>query len=133
MVDYNSHEFDVKSITGIVPVYDFDNKNELAVGHFDIQIGFEQSKSFSIKFTSVINNRAKNDANLFSFLMDNYKNKSLSLAVSDLYDIGFPVDEWVLEYLEHVLGKNSNFATMLAIMATLKKFNEDQSEDDLLT
>lgn len=136
MVDYNPQKFDVKSITSIVPVYDLDNKNELTAGHFNIryiQIGFDQSRSFCIKFTSVINNRAKNDANLFNFLMENYKDKSLSLAVSDLYDIGFPVDEWVVDYLEHVLGQNDHFATMLVIMATLRDFNKDQSDDDILT
>lgn len=130
MIDYNPFEFDVKSITSITPVYDYDTQYSRTKGHFNIQLGFQEGRSFSMRFSSVINHRAQQDSNLFDFLMNNYSEKSLSAAVRDLYDVGFPVDEWVVEYIEFVLQKNNNFSAMLNIMNTLRKFNEDLSEDD---
>jgi hypothetical protein len=59
-----------------------------------------------------------------------YADKSLSHAVRDLYDIGFPVDEWVKDFIAHVLDKNDKFAAMLHIINTLRKFNEDLSDED---
>jgi hypothetical protein len=130
MIDYNPFEFDVKSITSITPVYDFDTKYSRTKGHFDIQVGFQKDRNFSMRFSSVMNHRAKQDSRLFDFLMNNYSEKSLSLAVHDLYDIGFPVNEWVIEYIEYVLQRNDNFSAMLSIMNTLRKFNEDLSDED---
>jgi hypothetical protein len=132
MRDYSPFEFDVKDITGIEPVYDFNKKESSVKGHFHIHMG--KDSSFNLRFASVLNHKVTYDSNLFAFLMDNYSEKTLSEAVYDLYDMGFPIDEWVKDYLTYAIDKDDRFAAMLHIVSTLRKFNEDHSdEDDLLT
>lgn len=131
MKDYNPFEFNVDEITTIDPVYDFDKKKSSVKGHFNIHMG--PDSSFNLRFASVLNHKVTYDSNLFAFLMDNYSEKTLSDAVYDLYDMGCPVDEWVKDYLTYAIDKDDRFAAMLHVVSTLRKFNEDRSDDDLLT
>ena len=131
----NEYESVLNDITTIDPVYDFSKEKSSVSGYFNVQLGTQSavSSSFRVKFSSVMNHKAAQDNDLFAFLMNNYGNKTLSDAVYDLYDTGFPVDQWVKEYLAHIVAQFPMYAAMLAIEGTLSKFNEDPSgEDDLL-
>lgn len=126
MEEFNTR-IDVNKLYGIDPVYDYINKKSQTSGHFSVHV--DKDNSFNVKFSSVLGHRVKTDDGLFAFLTNKYKDSTLSHAVSDLYDIGFPVDEWVKDYITHVIEKNSNFVVMLQIMATLRHFNEQDSDD----
>lgn len=130
MIDYDPFKLDISEISSIVPEYDFEGNTSMTKGHWRIKIGVDGNGQFALRFAQVMNHRLNKDSNLFDFMMNRYKDKTLSHAIAELYDIGFPVDEWVLEYIEHVLSKNDRFAAMLQIMDTLRKFNEDQSDED---
>jgi len=132
MIDYDPFKLDVSDITSIEPEYDFGSKQEKCStkGHWIVKIGISGDGQFALQFTQVINHRLNKDDNLFNFMKTRYADKSLSHAVRDLYDIGFPVDEWVKEFITHVLDKNDKFAAMLHIISTLRKFNEDSSDED---
>jgi len=130
MKDFDPYKFDVDEITAIDPVYDFNKEKSSVKGHFNVQMGTRGDSSFNLRFSAVLNHRVTYDSNLFAFLMDNYSEKTLSDAVRDLYDIGFPIDEWVKDYLLYALDKDDRFAAMLHIVSTLKKFNEDSSDED---
>ena len=134
MIDYDPFKLSASDITSIEPEYDFEGKTSMTKGHWRVKLGTGGDGQFVLKFTQVMNHRLNQDSNLFNFMMSRYQDKTLSHAVAELYDIGFPVDEWVRDYITHVLDKNDKFAAMIHIISTLSKFNEDQSEeDDLLT
>jgi hypothetical protein len=128
MTDSDLFKFDVSDITSIEPEYYFEEKT--TKGHWRVKLGTSGDGQFALLFTQVINHKLNQDDNLFEFIKSKYQDKSLSHAVADLYDIGFPVDDWVKEYIQYVLDKDGKFAAMLHIISTLRKFNEDQSKED---
>lgn len=133
MIDSNHFKLSVNDITSIEPEYDFNDKVSTTKGHWRVKLGTSGDGQFALKFTQVINYRLNRDENLFDFLKSKYQDKTLSHAVADLYDIGFPVDDWVKDYIQYVLDKDGKFAAMLHIISTLRKFNEDQSNDSDLS
>lgn len=130
MIDYDPFKLSASDITSIEPEYDFEGKTSMTRGHWRVNIGANGDGQFALRFAQVMNHRLNKDSNLFDFMMNRYKDKTLSHAVAELYDIGFPVDEWVIEYIEYVLDRNDKFAAMLHIINTLRKFNEEQSDED---
>lgn len=130
MIDYDPFKLSPSDITSIEPEYDFEGKTSMTRGHWRVKIGASGDGQFALRFAQVMNHRLNQDSNLFDFMMNRYQDKTLSHAVAELYDIGFPVDDWVKEYIEYVLDKNDKFAAMLHIINTLRKFNEDQSDED---
>lgn len=130
MKDYNVLENTLNDITSIEPEYDFNNHNSLTRGHWKIKLGTREDREFALRFTQVINHRLTLDSKLFDFMISRYQEKTLSFAIAELYDIGFPVDDWVKAYLAYVLDKDDRFTSMLYIMNTLRKFNEDESDKD---
>jgi hypothetical protein len=88
--------FDMK-ITNVEPVYDF---KKVAGGHFNVYFGEDDDSPFTLGFIPLLDARVKQDDNLFDYLKKTKKDLTASHAIQDLYDIGFPVDEWVKEYFE---------------------------------
>jgi hypothetical protein len=122
----NPLEFDTNDITSIVPEYDFAERGE---GRFRVEVGHKQEACFTIRFGSFLDHRLtvdqeKGDGELFVFMMNNYSDKTVSHVIDDLYDIGFPVDEWVIEYIQDLLNKSTKYAAMLKLFTTLLNFDE---------
>lgn len=93
--------FDIK-IARIEPVYEYDF---VAGGYFALYIGDNDSEPFKLSFAPFLNDRIEKDKALFEYLEKKSKDSTISHAIYDLYDIGFPVDEWVQEYLDDVKSK----------------------------
>ena len=85
-------------ITRIDPVYDF---QDVAGGYFEIYFGYNHKDAFKVSFVPFLERRVKLDQRLFDYLKTSAKDKTISDAIYDLYDIGFPVDTWVKEYVEY--------------------------------
>lgn len=128
MIDFDPLKLDPYKITEIIPVYDFKGSK----GHFNLKFGVTKKKSFNIKFAAVMEYRVQQDESLYSFLKTKYSenDRSLSEAIQDLYDIGFPVDDWVKDYLHHVMDTNEKFITMMKILGAITSFDEDDREDN---
>lgn len=94
-------DYDVQ-ITDIVPIYNF---NEVSGGYFKIYFGGDKEDPFTLGFIPLLDARVKQDDNLFDYLKKTAKDLTASHAIQDLYDIGFPVNDWVKEYIE--VAKNS--------------------------
>ena len=122
--------FDVDTISKIEPKYVFERD---ADGKFEVYI--DNDLSCTICFGSFLDyrlqlDRKDNNGELFTFLMNNYHKKSVSHAICDLYDIGFPIDEWVKDYIQHLTNKNSKYAAMFLLLNTLKNFGTDYDDLD---
>ena len=63
---------------------------------------------------------------LFEFISNNFKELTLSHAVADLYDLGFPVDEWVINYISHLNKERKSYSAMLSLLAALQDFGDDK-------
>lgn len=121
--------FDVNSITNIDPKYNF---NENSDGKFEVYV--DHKLGFTVRFGAFMDHKLELDRNenggeLFMFLMNNYHKKTISHAIHDLYDIGFPVDQWVKDYIEYLTNESSRYATMFRLLTTLRDFGDDL--DDL--
>ena len=117
--------FDVDSITNIEPKYDFKENSE---GKFEVYV--DHKLGFTVRFGSFMDHKLELDRNenggeLFMFLMNNYHKKTISHAICDLYDIGFPVDDWVKDYIEYLTNQSSRYATMFKLLTTLRDFGDD--------
>ena len=118
-------EFDIDTITKIEPKYDFKDNGE---GKFNVHV--DHRVAFTVRFGSFMDyrlelDRVDNNGELFMFLMNKYHKKTISHAIHDLYDIGFPIDEWVKEYITYLTNKNSKYAAMFLLLSTLRNFGED--------
>ena len=119
-------KFDVNTISQIRPQYDFEeNPGE---GKFFVYTDFEKDHAFSVNFGAFMDwklelDRVDNNGELFMWMMNNYRDKTISHAVYDLYDIGFAVDDWVKEYITYLIeSRGSRMAAMFALIASLKDF-----------
>jgi hypothetical protein len=114
-------------ITRIEPVYDFD---KVAGGYFKIYYGVETDATIKLSFVPFLDNRIRQSDELFKYLKKTSKDKTVSHAIYDLYDIGFPVDEWVEEYIE--TAKNSAnaelFNALIHFYNHIKNFNTGSIE-----
>lgn len=120
-------EFDVNTITSITPRYDFDNP---AGGRFVVKVGDLDELSFSIAMSNAINYKLEEEeregvSNLFDFISNNFQDQTLSHAVEDLYDLGFPVQQWVVDYISYLNTKRKDYSAMLSLLAALQNFNDE--------
>jgi len=121
--------FNVQNITDIKPKYDFD---EIGNGKFEIFINGDMT--FTIRFGAFLDyqlniDREQNNGELFMFLMNRYSDKTVSHAIYDLYDIGFPVDTWLINYIDHLANRSTKYNAMLRMLSMLKNFGEDNADD----
>jgi hypothetical protein len=122
-------KFDVEDITEIKPKYDF---KEVGEGKFEVFVDNEMA--FTVRFGAFMDyqlnvDKDENDGELFMFLMNNYSDKTVSHAIYDLYDIGFPVDTWLINYIDHLANHSTKYNAMLRMLSMLKNFGEDNADD----
>tara|TARA_S200002703_G_scaffold11561_1_gene10515 strand:- start:1243 stop:1650 length:408 start_codon:yes stop_codon:yes gene_type:complete len=122
-------EFNIKDITQIKPSYDFKDQGN---GRFEIYVDNEMA--FTVRFGAFMDarlqiDRKESEGRLFMFLMNNYSKKTISHAIADLYDMGFPVDDWVTDYILHLINKSSKYSAMLRMLSMLKNFGDDDFDD----
>jgi hypothetical protein len=119
----NNLEFTISSIT---PVYDF---TKVSGGHFLLKFGLDDTNPFKLSFVPFLEQKIREDEKLFAYLKDTVKDKTVSDAIYDLYDIGFPVDEWVMKYVDD--AKNSitpdMFNALIQFYNFIKDFNDSPS------
>lgn len=122
-------KFDVEDITEIKPKYNF---KEVGEGKFEVFVDNEMA--FTIRFGAFMDyqlnvDKDENDGELFMFLMNRYSDKTVSHAIHDLYDIGFPVDTWLINYIDHLANHSTKYNAMLRMLSILKNFGEDDADD----
>ena len=122
--------FDTQDITGIEPEYSFEKHSE---GKFQIQINHDVA--FTIRMGAFMDwqlkrDQKENNGQLFMFMMNGYSDKTVSHCVYDLYDIGFPVDDWIKDYIDHLTSHSARYANMLHLLETLKRFGKDKDDDE---
>ena len=122
-------KFDVEDITEIKPKYDF---KEVGEGKFEVFV--DNEVAFTIRFGAFMDyqlnvDKDENGGELFMFLMNRYSDKTVSHAIYDLYDIGFPVDTWLINYIDHLANHNTKYNAMLRMLSMLKNFGEDDADD----
>lgn len=130
MSNLNQSDF-VMEITSIEPIYEYDR---VGGGYFNVQFG-QDTEPFKLSFAPFLDYRARNDKALFEYLKKNSDGKTISHAIFDLYDMGFPVDDWVREYID--MAKDSldprMFHALLQFYYFLKNFGASSgSLDDLV-
>ena len=122
-------EFDINIIASIKPKYDFDG---VVGGHFVVNTNLYEL-SFNVSMSNVINYKLEKEKRegitaLFDFIANNFKDFTISHAVTDLYDLGFPVDEWVIDYISYLNTKRRDYSTMLSLLAALHSFGDDDKD-----
>ena len=122
-------KFDVEDITEIKPRYNFE---EVGEGKFEVFVDNEMA--FTVRFGAFMDyqlnvDKDENDGELFMFLMNRYSDKTVSHAIYDLYDIGFPVDTWLINYIDHLANHSTKYNAMLRMLSMLKNFGEDDADD----
>ena len=129
MKEQKSTTFNTQDITGIEAEYNFKK-----VGDGKFQIYINHDVAFTIRMGAFMDwqlkkDQKENDGQLFMFMMNGYSDKTVSHCVYDLYDIGFPVDDWVKDYIEHLTTSSAKYARMLRLLDTLKRFGKDVGDD----
>ena len=119
-------EFDINTIASIKPKYDYD---AFVGGHFVVNTNLYEL-SFNVSMSNVINYKLEREESeditaLFDFIANNFKDLTISHAVTDLYDLGFPVDEWVIDYISYLNTKRKDYSAMLSLLAALQDFGDD--------
>jgi len=127
-------EFNVEEIKLITPVYDYDDNP--GKGCFEISTDYDGDVAFRVRYGAFMDHRLEidrkeNNGELFMFLMNRYHDKTVSHAIFDLYDLGFPIDDWVKEYVDYLLNKKeSKMSAMLAFISALRSFGGDADDLD---
>jgi hypothetical protein len=94
----------------------------------------DSEMAFTIRFGAFMDyqlnvDKDENGGELFMFLMNSYSDKTVSHAIYDLYDIGFPVDTWLINYIDHLANHSTKYNAMLRMLSVLKNFGEDNPDD----
>ena len=112
----------------IEPVYNFD---KVSGGHFEIYFEVEDSDPFKLSFVPFLDHKIRQNSDLFDYLKKTSKDLTVSHAIYDLYDIGFPVDEWVIDYMEVARNSVSKdlFNKLIEFYNLIKDFNPSGSLD----
>lgn len=97
------------TITRVEPIYDHTKKSG---GHFDIYYevdSWDHEEPFKLSFVSFLDHNVRNNKDLFNYLKK-YVNDvtTMSDVIDHLYDIGFPVDDWVRDYMEILNNSGSD-------------------------
>ena len=115
-------------ITKIEPIYDF---QEVSGGYFEIYFGYNHKDPFKVSFVPFLERRVKQDQKLYDYLKTTSQDKTVSDAIFDLYDIGFPVDSWVKEYVEYAKENVSvNLFNALVLFFNTLQSPSSGSKDD---
>jgi hypothetical protein len=97
-----SEDFNFK-IREVIPRYDYKN---VIGGHFEVHFGYESSNPFKLSFGPFLNHRMRTDEGLYNYVKkisdESTEDLTCSHVIFDLYDLGFPVDEWVEDYFKAV-------------------------------
>lgn len=117
------------TITNIEPIYDF---TDVSGGYFEIYFGYKKKDPFKLSFIPFLERRVKLDDKLHDYLKKTVdESKTVSDSIFDLYDIGFPVDSWVKEYIEYArddIGANS-FNAIILFLNALRSRPKDGKDD----
>ena len=113
-------------ITKVIPIYEYD---DVSGGYFEVYFGLSEAATFKLSFAMFLDHRIRQDKDLFDYLLKTVKDKTCSDAIYNLYDIGFPVDEWVTDYFE--MAKKSVsielFNAMMQFYFYMKSYRSDSS------
>jgi len=107
-------------ITSIEPVYEFDS---VTGGYFNIKYGYTDTDTFKLSFVPFLDSKIRDSDELFMYLKKTSADKTVSHAIFDLYDLGFPVDEWVDTYMEE--AKNNLSADIFNKLIQFYNFMRD--------
>lgn len=111
----------------VEPKYDFDN---VASGHFEVYFDVNDDP-FKLSFVPFLDHYVRKNDDLFKYLKKTSKDLTVSHAIYDLYDIGFPIDDWVKDYIE-VAKENVSadlFNILIKFYNMIKNFNPSGSQD----
>ena len=115
------------TITSIEAVYDF---NKTANGHFLVCFNHDNESPFKLSFVPFLDYLIRKDEKLFVYLKEHVIHEddsiTVSHAISDLYEIGFPVEDLVREYID-VAKKSVNpslFNALVQFYLHLKDFGD---------
>lgn len=110
-------------LTEVKPCYDY---NKVGGGHFKLHFGPDKEMQFTLGFVPFLDHKLKEDDKLFEYIKKHHSDKTVSHAIYDLYDMGFPVDQWVEDYIEMAkIDVNPKmFNAMLDFYKYLKNFGE---------
>ena len=109
-------------IVGIEPVYQY----SLATGgYFLIHFNSKGAEPFKLNFVSFLSARVKDSKEFEIFFKKAYSKLTASHAIHDLYDIGFPVDSWVMDYIQRAKNDigHEQFNRLVSFYNHLKSFN----------
>ena len=111
------------NVTKIMPIYNF---QDVAGGYFEVYFGYNHKDPFKVSFVPFLELRVKRDERLLEYLKKTAKDKTISDSIYDLYDIGFPVDAWVREYIEYARDNVSAnmFNALILFFNTIRKSND---------
>ena len=133
-MEENPFKFSADDVKVITPIYDYENNP--GKGCFEIATDFDGETAFRVRYGAFMDHkleidRKENNGELFMFLMNRYHDKTVSHAIYDLYDLGFPVDDWVKDYVDYLLNKKeSKVSAMLSFLHALKSFGGDADDLD---
>jgi len=86
-------------LTKVEPNYDY---STVGGGHFKLYFGTDQKATHKLSFYGFLESRLQTDDDLFEYIKTHHKDKTISHAIWDLYDLGFPIDQWVQDYVANV-------------------------------
>ena len=118
---------DLGDIKQINPVYDYD---KVSGGYFEVYYDDtlrSDYKPFQLSFVSLLDHNVRNNANLFQYLKKTVTDTTtVSHAIYDLYDIGFPIDEWVADYMKilQASGDHQTLNTLTQLLNYIKDFGK---------
>ena len=117
-------------VTKIDPIYDFNN---VSGGYFNVYFGLNHKEApFKLSFLPFLERRVKQDQKLFEYLKKISKDCTVSDSIFHLYDIGFPVDSWVVEYIEYARENiNTNLFNALILFFNTIRTESTGSGDDI--
>jgi len=116
------------AVTYIEPVYNYSN---VAGGYFNVYFGHDDKNPFKLSFAAFLEYRVREDVALYEYLQKrDDESNTVSHAIYDLYDIGFPVDVWVEEYIEYVKTRVDRrlFNALVQLFTTIKGFNSGSAD-----
>ena len=88
-------------IVNIEPTFNYE---KVSGGYFEITFDKVKDSPFRLSFVPFLDYRLNQDKELYDFIKARFSEKTVSHAIWDLYDMGFPVDEWVEDYIKVSAG-----------------------------
>ena len=122
-----SQELEYK-VRSVLRIYDF---RDVAGGYFEVYFGYNTTDPFKLSFVPFLDKRVREDKRLYDYLKQTSSDRTVSDAIFDLYDIGFPVDAWVEEYVEYAKENVSVslFNALIHFFNHIKSFNSGSKDD----